>query len=128
MTSSYADLDKMLRALPGSVWDYQAEWGWERYLVGGKMFAATCLPGAEHGVYGGHKLLTLKCDPLYAQALCSQYADIHPAFYMNKTHWISIFLDGSVPKQLISELCRQSYQLVFHKLPKKQQHEITAPA
>lgn len=43
---------------------------------------------------------------------------------MDKTNWISIFLDGSVPEALLRDLCAQSYQLVFSKLTKKMQREI----
>lgn len=126
MVSQYPRFDEILRALPGTVKDYKAEWGWDRYLVGGKIFAATCCPGENHGVYGGHPLLSLKCDPLYAQVLREKYSDIQPAFYMDKTHWISIFLDGSVPEELVYELCRASYQLVFDKLTRKLQKQIQA--
>ena len=65
----YPFLDELLKSYPGAAWDFKAEWGWDRYQVGGKMFAATCKPGDEHPVYGGQPLLTLKCDPLRAQAL-----------------------------------------------------------
>ena len=124
MTHNYPFLDALLRSYPGSIWDYKAEWGWERYQVSGKMFAATCLPGPEHHAYAGHPLLTLKCDPLHAQALRTEYPDLRPGFYLDKTNWISIFLDGSVPEALLRDLCAQSYQLVFSKLTKKMQREI----
>ena len=120
----YAALDRLLRSYPGAVWDYKAEWGWERYQVGGRMFAATCRPGPEHAGFAGHPLLTLKCDPVRSLALQEQYPDIKPGFYMDKRTWISILLDGSVPDTLISELCAHSYQLVFEKLTKKAQREI----
>ena len=35
MTHNYPFLDALLRSYPGSTWDYKAEWGWERYQVGG---------------------------------------------------------------------------------------------
>ena len=122
--NKYPWLDQHLRTKVGAEKDYKAEWGWHRYLVGGKMFAAICLPGPEHHAYAGHPLLTLKCDPLHAQALRTEYPDIRPGFYMDKTNWISIFLDGSVPEALLRDLCAQSYQLVFSKLTKKMQREI----
>jgi len=124
--NNYPFLDALLRSLPGAAWDYKAEWGWERYQVGGKMFAATCQPGGEHGIYGNHPLLTLKCDPVRSLALQAQYPDILPGFYMDKRCWISIFLDGSVPEALVRGLCRDSYDLVFAKLAKKLQREIEA--
>lgn len=126
--NNYPFLDALLRSYPGAAWDYKAEWGWDRYQVGGKLFAALCKPGDEHPVYGGHALLSLKCDPLRSLSLQEQYADIRPGFYMDKRNWISIFLDGSVPEALVRALCRDSYDLVFHKLTKKAQREIEAAA
>ena len=116
-----------LLSFPGAVWDYKAEWEWDRYRVGDKMFAALCQPGNEHAApYASHPLLSLKCDPLEAEALRLQYQDILPGFYMDKRTWISIRLDGCVPEALVSHLCQASYQLVFQKLTKKQQTLLQA--
>lgn len=118
-------LDGYLCAKSGAVKDYKAEWGWDRYQVGGKLFAATCCPGPEHAApYAGHPLLTLKCDPLHGELLRSQYPDILPGFYCDKRHWISIRVRGEVPPELVRQLCDESYQLVFGKLTKKLQKEI----
>lgn len=114
-----------LLSMPGTVWDYKAEWGWDRYRVGEKMFAALCRPGLEHAAeYAGHPLLTLKCEPLEAELLRGQYPDILPGFYMDKRNWISIRLDGAVPQELIQQLCAKSYRRVVQTLSKKRQKEI----
>ncbi len=114
-----------LLSMPGTVWDYKAEWGWDRYRVGEKMFAALCRPGLEHAAeYAGHPLLTLKCEPLEAELLRGQYPDILPGFYMDKRNWISIRLDGAVPQELIQQLCAKSYRRVARTLSKKRQKEI----
>ena len=114
-----------LLSMPGAVWDYKAEWGWDRYRVGEKMFAALCRPGLEHAAeYAGHPLLTLKCEPLEAELLRGQYPDILPGFYMDKRNWISIRLDGAVPQELIQQLCVKSYRRVTQTLSKKRQKEI----
>ena len=114
-----------LLSMPGAVWDYKAEWGWDRYRVGEKMCAALCRPGLEHAAeYAGHPLLTLKCEPLEAELLRGQYPDILPGFYMDKRNWISIRLDGAVPQELIQQLCAKSYRRVVQTLSKKRQKEI----
>lgn len=114
-----------LLSMPGTVWDYKAEWGWDRYRVGEKMFAALCRLGLEHAAeYAGHPLLTLKCEPLEAELLRGQYPDILPGFYMDKRNWISIRLDGAVPQELIQQLCVKSYRRVARTLSKKRQKEI----
>ena len=120
----YPWLDEALLALPGCEKDFKAEWGWHRYQVGGKLFAATCAPGPEHKVVGGHEILSVKCDPQLSELLRSQYPDIVPGFYMDKRCWISILLDGSVPDDLLRKLCADSYSLVFSKRTKKAQRLI----
>ena len=120
----YPWLDETLLALPGCEKDFKAEWGWHRYQVGGKLFAATCAPGPEYKVVGGHEILSVKCDPQLSELLRSQYPDIVPGFYMDKRCWISILLDGSVPDDLLRKLCADSYSLIFSKLTKKAQRLI----
>lgn len=121
---TYAWLDEALLGRPGAEKDFKVEWGWLRYQVGGKLFAAICRPGPEHGAYNGRELVTLKCEPLLAEALRSEYPDIIPGFYMDKRNWNSVYLDGDVPEDVLRELCDRSYALIFAKLPKKVQAEI----
>ncbi|MDO4582457.1 MAG: MmcQ/YjbR family DNA-binding protein [Bacillota bacterium] len=123
--NKYEWLDGYLLAKAGAVKDYKAEWEWWRYQVGHRMFAATMQPDPHHKGYDGRELLTLKCEPLLAAALREQYPDILPGFYMDKRNWISICLDGAVPEDVLRGLCDQSYELVFGKLTKKLQREIT---
>ncbi|MVB11020.1 putative protein YjbR [Caprobacter fermentans] len=120
----YDWLDETLLRNPGAEKDYKEEWEWHRYLVDGKMFAATCEPGQKYGIYGGHELVTLKCEPMLSELMRKEYADILPGFYMNKQNWISVFLDGTVPDDVLRDLCGRSYRLVFEKLTKKAQREI----
>lgn len=55
-------------------------------------------------------IVNLKCDPALAGSL-AQEAGIFPAYHMNKTHWISVALDGSVPDELLRYLLDMSYGL-----------------
>ncbi len=122
--NQYPWLDEYLLGKPGVVKDYKAEWEWDRYLVGGKMFAAVCQPGPKYAGYDCRQLVSLKCEPLLAELLRKEHPDIIPGFYMDKRNWNSIFLDGAVPEDLLRELCDQSYQLIISKLTKKLQKEI----
>ena len=124
----YDWLDSYLLSNPGAEKAYKAEWGWDRYIVAGKMFAAVCRPDLKYGVYGGHELLTVKCEPLVGEMTCREYPDILPGFYMDKRHWISVFLDGDVPDDVLRGLCAASYRLVLEKLAKKVQKELTERA
>lgn len=122
--AKYEWLDEYLLSKPGCIKDYKAEWEWFRYLVGGKMFAATCQPGPQYKAYDCRELLQLKCEPLLAEALRNEYTDIIPGFYMDKQNWNSIYLDGEVPDDVLRDLCDRSYELVFSKLTKKVRGEI----
>ena len=120
----YPWLEELLCAMPGCTRDYKIEWGWQRYRVGGKLFAATCQPGPEHKGYDCRELISLKCEPERAELLRAEFPDIIPGFYLDKRNWNSVFLDGAVPEDVLRELCVRSYRLVFQKMTKKQQREI----
>ena len=120
----YEWLDDYLLSLPGAEKDYKPEWGWFRYMLRGKLFAAVCSPGPEHKTYGGHDLVNLKCDPAMAELLRAEYPDILPGFYSDKRTWIACFLDGELPDDLLRELCADSHRLVLEKLPQYVQRKI----
>jgi predicted DNA-binding protein (MmcQ/YjbR family) len=56
----------------------------------------------------------VKCEPERAILLREEYASIIPGYHMNKKHWNTIILDGSLPSSLILELIDHSYDLVVH--------------
>ena len=82
------------------------------YKVGGKVFALT-EPDAFPAT------MNLKCDPERALDLRDQFAAIRPGYHMNKRHWNTLTLDGSLPSALVRELIEHSYQLVVRGLPRK---------
>ncbi len=120
----YEWLDEYLLSLPGAEKDYKAEWGWFRYMLRGKLFAAVCSPGPEHKVYGGHDLVNLKCDPAEAEVLRGLYPEVLPGFYCDKRNWIACLLDGGLPDDVLRGLCEASHRLILGKLPKYVQREI----
>lgn len=121
----YPELDTLLLANPGAVRDYKPEWGWDRYMVGGKMFAALLTTADDCAPeYQNHPMLTVKVAPEEGNFLQRQYPDILPGYYMNKQHWISVRLDGAVPQEEVMRLCKSGYALIFAKLTKKMQKEI----
>ncbi|MCY7450974.1 MmcQ/YjbR family DNA-binding protein [Bacillus altitudinis] len=105
-------------SLQGATHDYQPEWQADRYHIGGKMFAMM------GGDVDRKPVITLKCDPQRAEELREIHEGIIPGYYMNKTHWNSIYLDADIPSSFVEELIEHSYQLVFHKLTKKAQQAI----
>ncbi|MCX7615299.1 MAG: MmcQ/YjbR family DNA-binding protein [Clostridiales bacterium] len=120
----YDWLDAYLLQKTGAVRDFKIEWQWERYLISGKMFAATCTPDPKYKPHNGRKMVILKCDPLAAEMFRKEYPDVVPGFYCDKRCWNTIYLDGEVPNEVLKSMCDMSYQLVFEKLPKKVQKEV----
>jgi predicted DNA-binding protein (MmcQ/YjbR family) len=57
----------------------------------------------------------VKCNPELALELREEYAAIHPGYHMNKKHWNTIFVDGSIPVKKIKEWIDHSYELVKGK-------------
>lgn len=87
------------------------------YKVLGKMFAL-CSPDEVPS------RVNLKCDPERALELRDEYESIIPGYHMNKRHWNTVILDGSVPDPLLTELIEHSYALVVKGMTKKQRAEL----
>ncbi|CAN5522463.1 MmcQ/YjbR family DNA-binding protein [soil metagenome] len=62
--------------------------------------------------------VTLKCDPEESIALRSEFPAIIPGYHLNKKHWITIALDGSVPDDLVEQLIASSHALVRPRVPR----------
>ncbi len=60
------------------------------------------------------QVINLKCDPLMSGSLRLQEG-IYPAYHMNKSSWISVFLDGTVDMEQIKFLIDISYSLTANK-------------
>lgn len=80
------------------------------YKVAGKMFALTDINTFES--------INLKCDPEQAIELREQYSAVLPGYHMNKKHWNTVLMDGSISNQLVREWTKQSYDLIVASLPK----------
>jgi predicted DNA-binding protein (MmcQ/YjbR family) len=82
------------------------------YKVGGKMFALVPRSAEPPSV-------SLKCDPEWSEVLRNAYPAVRPGYHLNKKHWNTIALDGSVPDDEVDELIRHSYELVLESLPER---------
>lgn len=87
------------------------------YKVMGKMFALVS--------WGEDPLrINLKCDPDLALALRAEYAAVIPGYHMNKKHWNSVILNGSIPEALLIEMIDNSYALVVKGLKKADREKL----
>ena len=84
--------------------------------VGGKIFILISLEGDIS--------MNLKCDPEKAIELRESNPAIIPGWHMNKKHWNTVIMDGSVSKKLILEMIDHSYDLIYQSLPGKQRLEV----
>jgi predicted DNA-binding protein (MmcQ/YjbR family) len=62
--------------------------------------------------------LNLKCDPQEALFLRDMFDAVLPGYHMNKTHWNTVLLDGSIPRGEIERMIDRSYGLVVKGLKK----------
>ena len=86
------------------------------FKVMGKMFALTDIDLFTS--------INLKCDPEEAVQLREQYDAVVPGYHMNKQHWNTVLMDGSISDSLVTQWIDHSYELVVAKLPKKVRLEL----
>ncbi|MTD37645.1 hypothetical protein GIX45_03135 [Erwinia sp. CPCC 100877] len=103
---------------PGASVVFREDWCCDYFSVEQKCF---CMLG-ENGA--GDWVMTVKGLPEKNELLREQYADVLPGYYANKTHWNSFYLENSsFSKEQLAGFLRESYELVFSKLPKKVQQK-----
>ena len=87
------------------------------FKVGGKMYALTSIDAQQPSV-------SLKVKPEYGEELRLEYPAITPGYHLNKRHWVTVNMDGSVPDELVHELVRGSHALVVKGLTRAQREEL----
>ncbi|TRX72400.1 MmcQ/YjbR family DNA-binding protein [Carboxylicivirga sp. M1479] len=85
------------------------------FKVANKMFALTGLDKDFS--------INLKCDPERAIELREEFPAIQPGWHMNKKHWNTVHIDGSLKDDFIKELIDHSYELIVKSLSKKIREE-----
>ncbi len=80
------------------------------FKVAGKIFALSRL--AEDPLR-----ISLKCDPALAEELREAHAAVMPGYHLNKRHWNTVIIDGSLSDEMISDMVEDSYDLIVSKLP-----------
>ena len=68
--------------------------------------------------------VNLKCDPEKAIALREEYPSVLPGYHMNKKHWNTIEVNGTIPDDLFKSWIDHSYDLVVSGLPKNKRQEL----
>jgi predicted DNA-binding protein (MmcQ/YjbR family) len=65
---------------------------------------------------GAPPRISLKCDPAIAENLREQHACVIPGYHLNKTHWNTVIVDGSLPPDDLFAMIDHSYELVVRRL------------
>ena len=115
MTSD--ELRRCCLAKPGVVEDSPFGEQVSVFKVKGKMFALADLDGLPLEV-------SLKCDPDLAEALRSQHAAIRAGYHLNKRHWNTVTIDGSIRDNQIENMIQDSYDLVAARLTRAQREDL----
>ncbi len=87
------------------------------YKVMGKMFALIALESEPLRI-------NLKCDPELALHLRNKYDAVMPGYHMNKKHWNTVVLDGSIPEEEMIIFFDDSYSLVAKGLCKSDRERL----
>ena len=87
----YQWIDEYLQEQPSTQKVFQPAWQAFKYLVKDKMYAYI-------GIQEQNKrpIITLKLEPVFSDVVRKDYVDIVPGYYMNKTHWSTIYLDSDI--------------------------------
>ena len=92
------------------------------FKICGKMFATLSMDKADDGTPAPH--MNLKCDPQEAQMLRDIFPAVKAGYHMNKRHWNTVILDGSVPDGEVQRMIDRSYGLVVRGLTRKQRQPL----
>ena len=63
-------------------------------------------------------ILDVKCDPQLLGSMLGKEG-CHPAYHMNKSHWLTVRLDGTVPFDEIVGLLEMSYNITKKRLTRR---------
>ena len=109
-----AKLRRFCLDLPGSAEEFPFRPGLSVFKVAGKVFALAPL--------GQEPLqVSLKCEPPLAEQLRDTYPAIRPGYHLNKRHWNTVEIDGSLGDRSVLDMIEDSYDLVVAGLPKQAQ-------
>jgi predicted DNA-binding protein (MmcQ/YjbR family) len=89
------------------------------FKVRGKMFALSRL--------GSQPLqVSVKCEPELADQLRLTYPAIRPGYHLNKRHWNTITIDGTLDDAMVFDMIEDSYDLVVDGLPAAHRDRLRA--
>jgi predicted DNA-binding protein (MmcQ/YjbR family) len=70
------------------------------------------------GMENNEVRINLKCDPAEAEQLRMVFDAVLPGYHMNKKHWNTVIINGSIPDSEVKRMIDNSYALIVKKLGK----------
>jgi predicted DNA-binding protein (MmcQ/YjbR family) len=111
------DVLDLCQNLPAAVEDYPFGDHVAVFKVGRRMFALVPLEGSPASV-------SLKCAPDLAADLRARHPAVRPGYHLNKQHWNTVDLDGSIDEDELREMIDHSYQLIIDRLPRAERARV----
>ncbi|MDU2939459.1 MmcQ/YjbR family DNA-binding protein [Superficieibacter sp. 1612_C1] len=108
MTDS--ELLQYCMAKPGAEQSVHSDWKATQIKVADVLFAMVKIVEERPAV-------SLKTSPELAELLRNEHKDVRPSKHLNKAHWSTVYLDGTLPASQIYYLVDASYQQVITTLP-----------
>ena len=68
--------------------------------------------------------ISLKADPIDALIMRNQYSAVNPGYHLNKKHWNTVTLDGSIPDSELRLMMDESYDLVVAGMTRANQARL----
>lgn len=107
-----SDVITFCLSLPDSYEDYpfrDQNWTIMRHKSNRKMFAAIC-------ERQGNIWVNVKCNPAMTFFWRNAFEAVIPAYHMNKEHWNSLILNGTIPTHAIQQMIADSYDLTQKRI------------
>jgi predicted DNA-binding protein (MmcQ/YjbR family) len=96
-------------SFPGAIETFPFAPGTSVFKVMGRMFALSRLDQSPLRV-------SLKCEPGLAVQLRETHPAVIPGYHLNKRHWNTVIIDGSIPAAMIWDMIEDSYDLVVSRM------------
>lgn len=87
------------------------------FKVAGRIFALSRLDQRPLRV-------SLKCEPPLAEQLRQAHPAVRPGYHLNKRHWNTVMVDGSLRDEMIRDMVEDSYDLVVSALPRARRRAL----
>jgi predicted DNA-binding protein (MmcQ/YjbR family) len=111
------ELRERCLAFPGSAETFPFGPQTSVFKVEGRMFALSRLAAAPLEI-------SLKCEPALAEDLRAAHASVRPGYHLNKRHWNTVTVDGTLPDRTVIDMIEDSYDLVVSGLPRARREAL----